>query len=231
VLLPQFMQIMMGYTAEQSGMALSPGGIVVILLLPFVGILVSRVDPRFLIAFGFAVLSGSLFYMTTHLYQGIDFKTAMLLRIYQSVGLAFLFVPINTLVYNGVPPEKNNAVSGIVNLSRNMGGDVGIAFVTTLIARRSQKHQSDLSAHTTHYNAAFQAKLNGLVAAIERTGTSTSDALHKATAALYGQLVQQSTVLAYIDALQVLGIVTALMVPLLLLTQRPKKGEPAPAGH
>jgi DHA2 family multidrug resistance protein len=144
--------------------------------------------------------------------------------------MAFLFVPINTLVYTGVPLEKNNSVSGIVNLSSNMGGDVGIAFVTTLIARRSQKHQADLSSHTTHYNGAFEAKLNGLVASIQHTGTSAADALHKATAALYGQLVQQATTLAYIDAIYVLAIATALMVPLLALTQKPKGG-PAAAGH
>jgi DHA2 family multidrug resistance protein len=205
VLLPQFMQIMMGYTAQQSGMALSPGGVVVILLLPLVGTLVSKFDARYLIAFGFTALSLSLFYMTSHLYQGIDFKTAMLLRIYQSVGMAFLFVPINTLVYSGVAPEKNNSVSGIVNLSRNMGGDVGIAFVTTLIARRSQKHQMDLSSHTTGYD-------------------------HRATAAMYRQLVGQATVLAYIDALKVLAIATALMVPLLSLTRKPR-GAPASVGH
>jgi DHA2 family multidrug resistance protein len=230
VLLPQFTQVMMGYTAEQAGMALSPGGFVVILLLPLVGTLVSRVDPRLLIAFGFSVLSASMFYMTTHLYPGIDFRTAIMLRVYQSIGMAFLFVPINTLVYAGVPLEKNNSVSGIVNLSRNMGGDVGIAFVTTLIARRAQKHQVDLSAHTTPYSAPFEAKLNGLVASIQHTGTSAADALHKATAALYGQLVQQATTLAYIDAIEILAVATAIMVPLLLLTERPKGG-PAPAGH
>ncbi|HEY4157405.1 MAG TPA: DHA2 family efflux MFS transporter permease subunit, partial [Polyangiaceae bacterium] len=152
VLLPQYMQIVMGYTAEQAGMALSPGGFVVILMLPFVGRLVSKVDPRYLIAFGFFLLSMSLFYMTTHLYQGIDFKHAMYLRMYQSTGLAFLFVPINQVVFSGVPPEKNNAVSGIVNLSRNMGGDIGIAFVTTMIARRSQSHQTILAAHATPYD-------------------------------------------------------------------------------
>jgi DHA2 family multidrug resistance protein len=230
VLLPQYTQVLMGYTAEQAGMALSPGGFVVIMLLPFVGRMIGKVDPRYMIGFGFLVLSASLFYMTTHLYQGIDFRQAVYLRMYQSVGLAFLFVPINTLVYTGVPPEKNNSVSGIVNLSRNMGGDIGIAFVTTFIARRSQKHQVDLSAHTTHYNPAFEAKLNGLSAAIQHTGTSAADALHKATAALYGQLAQQAATLAYIDVLKVMGIATTLMVPLLLLTKKPTGG-PAPAGH
>ncbi|HEY2517837.1 MAG TPA: MFS transporter, partial [Polyangiaceae bacterium] len=200
------------------------------LLLPLVGRLVSKFDPRPLIAFGFLVLSVSLLYMTTHLDPLIDFKTAMLLRVFQSVGMAFLFVPINTLVYSGVPLEKNNAVSGIVNLSRNMGGDVGIAFVTTYIARRSQTHQAYLAAHTTSYDAPFQTKLKALAAAMEHAGASAVDASHKAMAALYGQLFQQSATLAYLDALRALGIATALMVPLLLLTEKPKAGG-APGGH
>jgi DHA2 family multidrug resistance protein len=230
VLLPQYTQVLMGYTAEQAGMALSPGGFVVILLLPFVGRSIGKVDPRALIAFGFIVLSASLFYMTSHLYQGIDFRQAVLLRVYQSVGLAFLFVPINTLVYNGVPPEKNNSVSGIVNLSRNMGGDIGIAFVTTYIARRSQTHQANLAAHTSSFDPAFQSRLAALTAGIQHSGATAADAAHKAMASVYFQVVQQATTLAYIDVLRVMGTVTALMVPLLFLTQKPKGG-PAPVGH
>jgi DHA2 family multidrug resistance protein len=230
VLLPQFLQVMMGYTAQQAGMALSPGGFAVILLLPLVGRLVSRVDPRFLIAFGFTVLSTSMFYMTRHLYEGIDFRTAVELRVFQSVGLAFLFVPINTLVYAGVPPQKNNAVSGIVNLSRNMGGDIGIAFVTTYIARRSQFHQSTLSAHTSSFDQPFATQLAAISRALERTGASTAEAARRALAILYRQLVGQSVTLAYLDAIKVLAIAAALMVPLLFLTRPPRPGA-AMAGH
>ena len=201
------------------------------MLLPLVGTLVSKVDARALIGFGFITLSASLFYMTSHLYQGIDFRTAVSLRCFQSVGLAFLFVPINTLTYTGVPPEKNNAVSGIVNLSRNMGGDVGIAFVTTFIARRSQTLSGHaLGPHERRTTTPSGLSLKGISAAIEHTGVSAADAAHKATAALYGQLVQNATTLAYIDVLKVMAIVTAMMLPLLLLTQKPKPGG-APNGH
>ncbi len=229
VLLPQFLQILMGYSAQDAGMALSPGGFLIICLLPIVGTLVSRVDPRYLIAFGFSVLSLSLFYMTTHLYPGIDFRTAVSLRAFQSVGLAFLFVPINTLVFAGVPGEKNNAVSGIVNLSRNMGGDIGIAFVTTLIARRSQFHQGNLANYTNNYNPAFLSRLEGIARGLEKSGLSSVDASRRAMAALYGQVLQQAVTLAYIDVLKVMAVITVFMVPLLLLTQRPKG--PAQMGH
>jgi DHA2 family multidrug resistance protein len=230
VLLPTYMQTIMHYTAMQSGMALSPGGFLIICMLPMVGMLISRVDPRYMIAFGFVVLSASLFYMTSHLYEGIDFREAVFLRMFQSVGMAFLFVPINTLSYAGVPLEKNNQVSGMVNLSRNMGGDIGIAFVTTFIARRSQFHQANLSSYTNNYNPAFTAKLGAIARGMEHAGATSVDAAKRATAALYGQLVQQATTLAYLDTLRVLAFATALMIPLLLLTQKGKAGG-APMGH
>jgi DHA2 family multidrug resistance protein len=231
VLLPQYLQVFMGYTAQQSGMALSPGGFVVILLLPFVGFMVSRVDTRYMIGFGFLALSSALFFMTRHLYSGIDFRTAIELRVIQSIGLPFLFIPINTLVYAGVPPEKNNAVSGIVNLSRNMGGDIGIAAVTTLIARRSQFHQAQLVSRTNSFDPSFTARLEGLASNFQRTGASAIDAGHKALAVIYGQLQQQAATLAFLDAIKMLAVTTGLMIPLLFLTRRPRPGGAPAGGH
>ncbi len=231
VLLPQYLQVFMGYTAQQSGMALSPGGFVVILLLPFVGFMVSRVDTRYMIGFGFLALSSALFFMTKRIYGGIDFKTAVELRVIQSIGLPFLFIPINTLVYAGVPPEKNNAVSGIVNLSRNMGGDIGIAAVTTLIARRSQFHQSLLVSRTNSFDPSFTARLEGLASNFQRAGASAIDATHRAMAVIYLQLQQQAATLAFLDAIKMLAVATGLMIPLLFLTRRPRPGGAPAGGH
>jgi DHA2 family multidrug resistance protein len=230
VLLPQFLQVLMGYSAQQAGMVLSPGGFVVILLLPLVGRLVGTLDARIMIGFGFMMLSMALVYMTGHLYEGIDFRTAVKLRAFQSVGLAFLFVPINTLIYATVPPQKNNAVSGIVNLARNMGGDVGIAFVTTLIARRSQLHQVRLTSHTSSYDPNLGATLDRLSGAFVRAGSSSVEAAKKAMAVVYRQTLAQATTLAYLDAIRILGIATALMIPLLFLTRQTKSAG-APGGH
>jgi DHA2 family multidrug resistance protein len=230
VLLPQYMQVLLGYTAQQSGMALSPGGLVVIALLPFVGQMVSKVDTRLLVSFGFVVTSGSMLYMANRLDLKMDFATAMELRMIQSVGMAFLFVPIQTISYAGVPPQKFNQVSGIMNLSRNLGGDIGIAFVTTLITRRAQAHQAILSAHTTAYNPAYRAQLAGIARSFEHAGAASVVATQQATAAMYRQLVQQSTQLAYLDALWGLALATAVMVPVAWLASRPT-GQGAPAGH
>jgi DHA2 family multidrug resistance protein len=230
VLLPQYLQVLLGYTAQQSGMALSPGGVLIILLLPFVGKLVSKVDTRYLVTFGFLVMSGSMLYMSQRLDLKMDFATAVELRMIQSVGMAFLFVPIQTIAYSGVPLQKNNQVSGIINLSRNLGGDIGIAFVTTLITRRAQTHQAMLAAHTTGYDAAYRDRIAAMAHAFGHAGATSLGAAREATAALYRQLAQQATQLAYLDALRALGLATALMVPVIWLAGRPQ-ARGAPAAH
>src|SRR5437762_7662621 len=175
VLLPQYVQVWMGWSAQDAGMVLSPGGFVVILLLPLVGRLISKVDARYLIAFGFLVVSLSLFHMAHTIYPGMDFRTAVLIRCYQASGIAFLFVPINTLTYAGVPPQKNNQVSGIVNLARNMGGDIGIAFITTLIARRSQFHQARLAEHVVP-SGDLTARLSAIAQHLQQMGIGAAQA-------------------------------------------------------
>jgi MFS transporter, DHA2 family, multidrug resistance protein len=170
-----------------------------------------------------------MFHMAHTIQQGMDFGTAMRLRIYQSIGLAFLFVPINTLAYVGIPVEKSNNASGIINLFRNMGGDIGIAFVTTFIARRTISHQTVLVSHANPLNSGWQSRLDGLASALVRGGSGPVAATRQALGGLYRTLVQQATTLAYLDTLVVLAIFSACMVPLVFLMRRPAKGGPAPA--
>jgi len=190
-----------------------------ILLLPLVGRLLSKVDARYLIAFGFLVTSTALLHMAHTLHPGIDFRAAVLMRMFQASGIASSFVPINSIVYNGIPPQKNNQVSGIVNLSRNMGGDIGIALVTTLIARRSQFHQSRLVEHVVP-----SGDLNGRLAAIgqhlQQLGVGAVDSTKMAYGQIYREVIRQAQTLAYIDVLVVLAIFTAIMVPAVLLTRQ-----------
>ena len=230
VLLPLYLQTIMGYSAQQSGEALSPGGVLIMCMMPVVGVLISRVDGRWMIAFGFACLSASLFHMAHKLYPGIDFGTAIQLRMMQAFGLAFLFVPINTLAYVGVPRAENNQASGIINLSRNMGGDIGIAVATTMIARRSQWHQSALVQHVSAGSEQLSAQLQGLTRAFEHAGSSTAVATRRAQAAVYRELLAQAQTLAYIDVLWLFAICTALMIPLVFVMKRASPGGAA-MGH
>jgi len=219
LMLPLFMQTLLGYTAEQAGMALSPGGFTLMLLMP----LVSRYDARWLMAFGLAVLSFSLFHMTSF-DLGVDFRTVVFARMIQSAGLAFLFVPINTAAYAYLPREKNNAASGLMNLARNIGGSVGISFVTTMLDRRAQYHQHRLSSHLSSSNPQFQSMLQGMARTLEAKGFSPADAMHKAYALVQGTLFRQANMLAYIDNFWLLGAAILAMIPLVFLMKRPPTG-------
>ena len=144
VLMPQFLQTLLGYTSQLAGLALSAGGLVLLIEMPIMGQLTTKVQARYLIAFGWLALSIAMFYSTKRIDLQISFSAAVWLRIAQVIGLGFLFVPITLVAYIGISPEKNNAVAGIVNFMRNMGSSVGTSLVTTLIARRSQFHQEIL---------------------------------------------------------------------------------------
>ena len=141
VLIPQFLQVLLGYTAETAGKALSMGAIVLIFMMPIVGQLVSRVDPRYLIVIGFTATAAALYHMTT-INLDIDFRTAALYRVYQTIGLAFIFIPINTLSYVGIPRNKSNQVSGITNLARNLGGSIGISMLSTFRCSGFLQHRA-----------------------------------------------------------------------------------------
>ena len=230
VLLPLFLQTLLGYTAELAGEVMSPGGLVVIVLLPLVGRLLSKVQARWLIAFGFVATALAMFHMTSLDLQ-ISFTTAMLYRIYLSTGIAFLFVPINTIAYTGMPQEKNNQVSAIVNLARNLGGSVGISLATTLISRRAQHHQVHLVGHLTPYDPAFRNALAGLSQTLFHRGLTFVEATRQAYGRLYGLALQQAATLAYIDALWLLAVLSACMLPLVLLLPRNRPGEHPAGAH
>ena len=223
LLLPLFMQTLLGYTAEQAGLALMPGGFAIMLLLPLVGFLLSRYTPRWLLLFGLVVLSASLFHMTNFDLE-IDFRTAVTARIFQAVGMAFLFVPINTAAYAFLPRDKNNAASGLMNLARNIGGSVGISVVTTMLDRRSQVHLNDFASHLSNGNIALQSTIRGAAQAMRAHGASAAGATQQAYALVQGTIQRQAAMLAYIDCFWLLGVVILCMVPTVFLMKKSKPG-------
>ena len=223
LLLPLFMQTLLGYTAEESGLALMPGGFTIMLLLPLMGFLLSRYSPRWLLVFGLVVLSGSLFHMTGF-NLGIDFSTAATARVFQAIGMAFLFVPINTAAYAYLPREKNNAASGLMNLARNIGGSVGISLVTTMLDRRAQVHLNDLSRNLSSANPAFRSMVQGATQAMQSHGANAAFAARQAYALIEGTVQRQATMLAYIDDFRLLGWSILAMVPLVFLMKKGKPG-------
>jgi MFS transporter, DHA2 family, multidrug resistance protein len=223
LLLPLFMQTMLGYTAQQSGFALMPGGFTIMLLMPLVGFLLSKYDARRLMVFGLCVLSFSLFHMT-RFDLGVDFRTVVYARVIQAAGMAFLFVPINTAAYSFLPRDKNNAASGLMNLARNIGGSVGISVVTTMLDRRSQVHQNNLMGNITSANLGLQSTLTGIAESLQRRGIDAASATQQAWARVQGMVVRQATMLSYIDCFWLLGVAIGLMVPLVFLMKKSKPG-------
>jgi len=223
LLLPLFSQTLLGYTAQQAGLALMPGGFAIILLLPLVGFLLSRYTPRWLLLFGLIVLSFSLFHMTGFDLD-IDFRTVATARVIQAVGMAFLFVPINTAAYAFLPRDKNNAASGLMNLARNIGGSVGISVVTTMLDRRTQVHLTNLSSHLSASSPALQARIKALGELVQSHGGGPSGTSPIPYAIIQGAVARQATMLSYMDCFYFLGFAILAMVPMVFLMKKSKPG-------
>jgi len=227
VLMPQFLQTLLGYTSQLAGLALSAGGVVLLLEMPIVGQLTTKIQARRLIAFGWLALSAAMFYSTRRIDLQMSFAAATWLRIAQVIGLGFLFVPITLVAYVGIAPEQNNAVAGIVNFMRNMGSSVGTSLVTTLIARRSQFHQLRLVEKARVDNPNFRNSADRLTQHFVNSGLSRHDAIRTAYAQVYRLVQAQAATLAYIDTFMVLSVAAAVMF---FLSFALKKNDPGGGG-
>jgi MFS transporter, DHA2 family, multidrug resistance protein len=234
VLIPQFVQTLLGYTAELAGMVLSPAGVMMMCMMPIVGFLSGKVDPRKLMFYGFGMLTLSLITMHT-MDLTISYPRLVFLRCFQASGLAFLFIPINTIAYIGVKQTENNDVSGLTNLARNIGGSCGTAFFATMLTRRTAAHEVNMVQALSSGNQAFVnqvAKLKPLFGGHRGGGNPLTGAgSHTAMAYIYNQLHRQAGMLAYLDIIQYLATFCACMLPLLFLIPRPPKHLDPSAGH
>jgi DHA2 family multidrug resistance protein len=220
-LLPLFLQTLLGYSALLSGLVLSPGGLVVIVFLPIVGLLLRRFQARWLVVFGVLTSVLGLFLMARfNLY--IDYRAALWSRIVQSSGLAFLFVPISTVAFAFIPKERTSYATGLFNLARNIGGSAGIATVTTLLVRRAQFHQQVLVSHMTPYDSAYRNSLAGATQLLHAHGSTLPDAAAQAHGLLYGNMLRQSNMLAFADAFWVMAMLFLLIVPLMFCMKKLK---------
>ena len=228
VMMPLFLQTLLGYTAESAGLVLSGGGLLLLFLMPLVGVLVSKIQARYIIAFGWLGLSLAMYYTTRHLDLQISFGSASMLRVVQVFGLGFLFVPINIVAYVGMPAEKSNSIAGLVNFMRNIGSSIGTSMVTTLLARRAQNHQVFLAAHITASRPPFYLAAKGLTARLFTSGLDLSIASKQAYGRVYQALIGQATTLAYIDTYWILAVGAAVMF---VLSFALRKNEPGGGGE
>jgi len=225
VLLPQFLQTLMGYTAQTAGMVLSMAAIALVFLLPLVGRIAGHIQARYILAFGWITLAMAMYYSCKHIDLLISFQAAAWLRVWQYLPVGFLFVPLTMAAYVGIPGEKSNA-AGLINFTRNIGQSVGTSAVTTLIARRSQYHQSVLAAFTrsTRFNAAVEA----LTIRLTHVGLSVHSAHQQALARMYALVVAQAQALSYVEVYWLLAVISALMFFLSFLLA---KNEPGAGGE
>jgi len=221
VMIPQFLQEMLGYTATEAGLAMSAGGLVLLLLFPLVGFLGQKLDPRLMITIGFSLLTLGI-WRIGGLYLGITFWDAASWRVVMVLGMPFMFVPISVMSYVGVPQEKNNEVSGMTALARNIGGSLGISFISTMLVRRAQTHQRILAAHIVRGSSTFQSMNQGMTGAMRAHGFSASGASAGAMARMYDMMVMQAKTLAYVDTVHVLVVLVACLIPIGYLMKKPR---------
>jgi MFS transporter, DHA2 family, multidrug resistance protein len=228
-LLPQLLQTTFGYTALLSGYALMPGGLAMLVMMPFAGQVSNYVQPKYLMAFGMFVVALSMWHLTS-LTSDVDFSYFSWARVFQTLGLPFLFIPITSASYADVPSNKTNQASALINVARNLGGSIGVSLATTMLAQREQFHQVRLTEQIVPSALPFQDAFQSITAYFVSQGIARPDAQQHAIG-LIGQLVEtQSLLLSYIDVFWAYAIVALVMItPALLL--RPINLRAAPAGH
>jgi len=218
-IMPQLLQTTFPYTAMLSGLAMMPGGIAMLVLMPIAGQVTGRFQPKYLIALGLSCVALSMWYSTS-LTPDASFDYFGWVRVYQMIGLPFLFIPINAVAYDGLPPDKTNQASALMNIARNLGGSIGISAANVVLTQRTQFHQARLVENTIPSSQTYQSTLSQVTKYFIAHGASASDAAAQAIG-MIGQMVRtQATILAYIDVFHVCAIVAALMIPLVLIVVR-----------
>jgi len=231
VLLPLFMQTLLGWTAVTAGLWTSPRGIGTALCMPLVGYLLGkRWDGRKMIVFGFVVAS-----MAFLGYSHMDLESGtwdiFLHQINQGVGMAFVFVPLTTLTMDPIPRTEMGYATSLYSVMRNIGSSVGVSFVTTFVARRSQFHQSVLAEHVIPNGLQVQQFLARSSREFFQAGSDWTTAGQRSLAVLYDTLQQQSALLSFVEAFRIMGLLFLAIVPLVLLMRRARRPESGAATH
>jgi DHA2 family multidrug resistance protein len=230
-MIPQILQSLYGYRAIDAGLVLGPGALMITLLAPIGARLVQKgiVHPRVLLGCSLLGVAASMWYYSTF-NLATNYGHYALARVFQGLGYAFFFVPLNVVAYSELRPDQNNRASSLTNLFRNWGGSFGIAFITTASERRFDYHQSVVIAALPQTSSLLEQRVRTLTSFLTHQGISAGDAHAAALANVYRQLGNQAHLLAYMDCFRVLGWVTLAAAPLTLLIRGFRAGG-APGGH
>jgi DHA2 family multidrug resistance protein len=228
--LPQLVQQDFGYTATWAGLVLTPGGIVTMAMMPVVGRLSAKIQPKWLIVVG-AILIALSMYELTNIYGDVGFWFLARTRMVLGVGLPLVFIPIMAASYDGIPPERTDQASALMNAARNTGGSIGISIAANVLAHRQQFHQSRLVEHAIPSSAQYQDTLQQVTNYFVAQGSSLIQAQHQAIQWIGQQVQAQASFLGYIDAFWVLMLISLAAVLLALTLRKIELGGAAPVGH
>lgn len=224
-LIPQMLQQVMGYSALDAGLALSAGGIATLAVVPFAGILSDRVDVRYLLLPGILMQAAALWYMSRFT-ADISFGDAAFGRLVQSVGMPFLFIPINAVAYIGLRQRQTAQASSLLNVFRNLGGTVGISFSQVMLANGIQRHQAFLVERLNPLDPNYSNWMQ-TAGPLFGGGGSAAAPSQTALAVLYQQVTQQATMLSFLDVFHALMIIVLIVSPVAFLMRSPKRGKRA----
>ncbi|CAP57295.1 DHA2 family efflux MFS transporter permease subunit [Gluconacetobacter diazotrophicus] len=230
IIVPQFAQQVMGYTATLSGLILSPGGIAVIILIPLVGRAMKYVSLRVLIAFGFFFMGVSLFW-SAHLVPALDFRHLVWFRMGQTASLAFLFVPISTITYATLPRELNADASALFSMARNVLGSIAISGSTALLTEIRQAHQTQMVHWMTPFSQPYVDYLAHARQAAAGRGVASAAVNAVAQHRLFLEFTRQIAILAYNEVFMILGIGAFMVVPFCFLLSPIRGGGKPGAAH
>jgi DHA2 family multidrug resistance protein len=228
VLLPIFLQTLLGYPALQAGLALAPRGLGSFVAMPVVGAIMAKYDPRKLLGLGVVIAAFTLFQLSW-LSLDAGYWDVFWPQVVQGVALSLLFVPLTTITMDAIPKEEIGNATSIFNLTRNLGASMGIASVTTLVARREQYHINVLGGHIHPYNPATRMAIEQLRAAFLARGADAASATQRAYVALFAMVQRQAAGLAFVEAFWALGVIFLAVLPLILLMRRPQRRSQAVA--
>jgi MFS transporter, DHA2 family, multidrug resistance protein len=227
VLIPQYLQVLLGYTAERAGMVLSPAGFMMMAMMFVAGRTVGKMDPRLMVCLAYIGTAIGV-YNLTQLDLTTSFAHVTELRMLQVIALPFIFIPISTLNYVGVPATKTNQISSLSNFARNLGGSAGTALLTTYIARSAQVHQSALAANVVKGSARYNLFTEHMKGAFISGGMPAAQAGQAAVAEAYQMMIRQATMLSYKNAFLILSCAVLVLSPLPFLMRLPPKRSPRP---
>lgn len=227
VMLPIYLQTLMGYTATLAGLVLAPGGVANLLTMPMVGKVIHRYNPKVFVILGIAITAYSTLLMA-RFNLGVDFSTVLWPRVFMGLGMGMLFIPLTTLTIAGIRKEDMGNATAVYNLIRNIGGSIGIAIVTTMVSRRAQFHQVRLVDHLTPYDPLYALRAQQGTALLHQRGLDPASAQHGGLGIMYENLLRQATMLSFDDVFMLLTWMMLILIPLVLFMKNVSQQSPGP---